>query len=52
MHVNNACMFYAPYAYILVWKLQNGAKSLVKFGAGQKLTCFDQLRKGCRDFFF
>jgi len=45
MHVNNACMFYAPFASIIVWKLQNGA------GARQKLTCFDQLRKGCRDFF-
>ena len=41
-------MFYAPYASIVVWKLQNGAKTLVKLGAGQKLTCFDQLRKGCR----
>ena len=44
-------MFYAPYASIIVWKLQNGAKSLVKFGAEQKYTFFDQLRKGCRDFF-
>jgi len=51
MHVNNACMFYAPYASIIVWKLQNGAKSLVKLGAGKKLTCFDQLRKGCCDLF-
>ena len=45
-------MFYAPYASIIVWKLQNGAKSLVKFGVGQKLTMFDQLRKGYRDFFY
>ena len=51
MHVNNVCMFYALYAFIIVWKLQNDAKSLVKLGAGQKLTCFDQLWKGCRDFF-
>ena len=51
MHVNNACMFYAQYASIEVWKLQNGAKTLVKLGAEQKLKCFDQLRKGCRDFF-
>ncbi len=52
MHVNNVCMFYALYASIIVWKLQNSAKSLVKLGTGQKLTCFDQLRKGCRDFYF
>jgi hypothetical protein len=52
MHVNNACMLYAPYASIVVWKFQNGAKTLVKLGAGQKLTCFDQLRKGCHVFFF
>ena len=45
-------MFYAPYATIVVWKLQNGAKTLVKLGAGQKLTCFDQLRKGYSDVFF
>ena len=51
MHVNNACMFYAPYASIVVWKLQNGTKTLVKLGAGHKLTCFDQLRKGCVFFF-
>ncbi len=40
-----------PHMHLLVWKLQNGTKSLVKLGAGQKLTCFDPLRKGCRDFF-
>ena len=51
MHVNNSCMFYAPYASILVWKLQNDAKTLVKLCAGQNLTCFDQLRKSSRDFF-
>ena len=50
MHVNNACMFYAPYASIVVRKLQNGPISLVKLGVGQKLTCFDQLQKGYRDF--
>jgi hypothetical protein len=35
MQVNNACMFYAPYASIVVWKSQNqnGAKTLVKLGA-------------------
>jgi hypothetical protein len=51
MHVNNACMFYAPYASIVVRKLQNGPISLVKLGVGQKLTCFDQLQKGYRDYF-
>ena len=50
MHVNNVCMFCAPYAYIVVWKSQNGAKTLVNLGAGKKLTCFDPLRKGYRDF--
>ena len=50
MHVNNACMFYAPYASIVVWKSQNGAKKLVYLGAGKKLTCFDPLQKGCHDF--
>jgi hypothetical protein len=52
MHVNNACMFYAPYASIVVWNSQNGAKALVNLGAGNKLTCFDPLWKGCRDIFF
>ena len=51
MHVKNACMFYAPYASIVVWKSQNGAITLVNLGAGKKLTCFDPLRKGCHDFF-
>ena len=40
MHVNNACMLNAPYASIVVWKSQNGAKTLVNLGAGKKLTCF------------
>jgi len=44
-------MFYAQYASIVVWKSQNGAKTLVNLGAGKKLTCFDPLRKGCCDFF-
>ena len=39
MHVNNACMFYATYEPIAVWKQQNGAKTLVNLGAGKKLTC-------------
>jgi hypothetical protein len=51
MHVNNACMFYAPRASIVVWKSQIGAKTLVNLGTGKKLTCFDPLRKGCRIFF-
>ena len=51
MHVNNACMFYAQYASIVVWKSQNGAETLVNLGARKKLTCFDPLRKGCGDFF-
>ncbi len=51
MHVNNAYMFYAPYASKEVWKSQNGAKTLVNLGAGKKLTCFDPLQKGCRDIF-
>ena len=50
MHVNNACMFYAPHASIVVWKSQIGAKTLVYLGTGKKLTCFDPLRKGCRIF--
>ncbi len=50
MHVNNACMFYAPHASIVVWKSQIGAKSQVNYGAGKKLTCFDPLWKGCRIF--
>jgi hypothetical protein len=49
--VNNACMFYAQYASIVVWKSQNGAETQVNFGARKKLTCFDPLRKGCGDFF-
>jgi hypothetical protein len=52
MHVNNACMFYAQYASIVVWKSQNGAETLVNLGARKKLTCFDPLRKGCGDFFY
>jgi hypothetical protein len=51
MHVNNACMFYAQYASIVVCKSQNGAETLVNVGARKKLTCFDPLRKGCGDFF-
>jgi hypothetical protein len=51
MHVNSACMFYAPHASIVVWKSQIGAKTLLNLGAGKKLTCFDPLRKGCRIFF-
>jgi hypothetical protein len=51
MHVNNACMFYAQYASIVVWKSQNGAETLVNLGTRKKLTCFDPLRKGCGDFF-
>jgi hypothetical protein len=47
MHVNNACMFYAPHASIVVWKSQIGAKTLVNLGTGKKLMCFDPLRKGC-----
>jgi hypothetical protein len=42
---------FMPHMHMVVWKLQNGAKSLFKLGAGQKLTCLDPLRKGCRDFF-
>ena len=41
MHVNNAYMFYAPYASKEVWKSQNGAKTLVNLGTGKKLTCLD-----------
>ena len=41
----------APFAPIVIWKSQNGAKTLVILGAGKKLKCFDPLRKGCRDFF-
>jgi hypothetical protein len=52
MHVNNACIFYAQYASIVVWKSQNGAETLVNFSARKKLTCFDPLRKGCSDFFY
>jgi hypothetical protein len=48
MHVNNAC--FMPHMHLLVWKSQNGAKTLVNLGAGKKLTCFDPLRKGCRFF--
>jgi urease accessory protein UreH len=49
MHVNNACMFYAPHASIVVWKSQIGAKTLVNLGAGKKLMCFDPLQKGYHD---
>ena len=41
-----------PHMHIVVWKSQNGAKTLVNLGAGKKVTCFDLLRKGCRDFFY
>jgi hypothetical protein len=44
-------VYFMPHMHMVVWKLQNGAKSLFKLGAGQKLTCLDPLRKGCRDFF-
>ena len=46
MHVNNACMFFAPHASIVVWKSQNGAITLVNLGAGKTLACFDPLRYG------
>ena len=41
MHINNACMFYAPYASIIVWKLQNGAKSIPQTETSllEKKTC-------------
>jgi hypothetical protein len=42
---------FMPHMHIVVRKSQNGAKTLVNLGAGKKLTCFDPLRKGCRDFF-
>jgi hypothetical protein len=42
-------MFYAPYASIVVWKSQNGTKTLVNLGAGKKLMCFDPLQKGYHD---
>ncbi len=52
------CMWTMPVCFMphvhLVWKLQNGSKSLAKLGiwlAGQKLTCFDPLRKGFCDYF-
>ena len=51
MHVNNACMFYAPYASIVVWKSQIGSKTLVNLGAGKKLTCFDPYRRVAVIFF-
>ena len=42
---------FMPHMHLLVWKSQIGAKTLVNMDAGKKLTCFDLLRKGCRDFF-
>jgi len=29
-----------PHINIVVWKSQNGAKTLVNLGAGKNLTCF------------
>ena len=42
---------FMPHMHIVVWNSQNGAKALVNLGARNIETCFDPLRKGCRDYF-